>query len=103
SSCLQARTETAPLGGSVEKIGEEEGEEEKEELGIELENMRGRSWASSSSSSASSEMGRLIQEHRSRDVKKADAMLVPTHFSFSTDQHAPAPSMTFRLICRRLE
>lgn len=51
--------------------------------------MRGRSLASSSSSSSVSEVLRLTQEQRSSDAKNAEATLVPTHVarpsSFSYD------------------
>lgn len=53
---------------------------------VELENMRGRSWASSRASSGSSEVERLMQEQRSRDAKNANATLVTTHCNLSYDQ-----------------
>lgn len=43
-----------------------------------LESKKGRSWASSISSSSRSVVPRLIQEQRSSEAKKAEATLEPT-------------------------
>uniref|UniRef100_F6H7B4 Uncharacterized protein n=1 Tax=Vitis vinifera TaxID=29760 RepID=F6H7B4_VITVI len=50
-------------------------------FGDSLVSIKGRSLASSPSSlsSSMSAVDRLMQEQRSRDAKKADATLVPTH------------------------
>uniref|UniRef100_A0A2P2JER3 Uncharacterized protein n=1 Tax=Rhizophora mucronata TaxID=61149 RepID=A0A2P2JER3_RHIMU len=54
---------------------------------VDLDNIRGRSLASSSSSA--SMVLRLMHEHRSRDAKNAEATLAPTQLatrsSFSQD------------------
>lgn len=56
---------------------------------LEFSVMSGKSLASEGSSASSSEVERLMQEQRSREVKKADATLVPTQlaipFSLSYD------------------
>ncbi|KAM1613699.1 hypothetical protein PS2_002163 [Malus domestica] len=43
--------------------------------------MRGRSWASSGLVSWSSEVERLMQEQRSRELKKAEATWVPSQLA----------------------
>ena len=47
----------------------------------------------SGASSWSSEVDRLMQEHRSREAKNADARLVPIQLAIPF-QHAPSPSTT---------
>ncbi|KAL6982124.1 hypothetical protein U1Q18_023740 [Sarracenia purpurea var. burkii] len=76
---------------SVELWGWEEAEESKEES---LVNMRGRSLASSSSSTSSWEVLRLMQEQRSSDAKNAEATLVPTQFAIrSSLSHVMNPQL----------